>query len=430
MGIEVIGLISILALVIIIMLGMPVGYTLIFVAIVGYAYVVSPGAAFAKLGTDFYINSANYALGVIPMFILMGTLLSEAGFGHEIFKIFNRYFGRIRGGLAVATVVSCGAFAAVCGSVIATAAAVIKIAVPEMEKFNYKKSFALGCTAAGSTLGVLIPPSGTLVIYGIITEESIGKLLIAGIIPGIMTALILAISCIIQVRINPMLAPEATSTTDDKSGSILKIWPIPSIFIIVIGGIYLGIFTPTEGGAVGAFMSLIFCVLTKGYKWTTFLNSLYNTVQVFAMTMMIIIGGKIFGHLLARTELPMRISESMTTLDLAPVLILSIVFFIYFIAGFFMEEFATLVIFTPLFYPLIINLGYSGIWYGVVTVLMLNIGLLTPPVGVVSLVASSLSDTPVDEVFKGVTPFWISMIVATFILIIFPEIVTFLPNLM
>jgi tripartite ATP-independent transporter DctM subunit len=331
----------------------------------------------------------------------------------------------------MATIATCAAFAAVSGSVIATTATIAKVTVPEMVFKRYNRAFAVGCAAGGSSLGILIPPSSVLVIYGILTEESIGQMLIAGIIPGLMTALILMITAYILVRFKPELAPQTgRSTSAEKISAIKNIWPVAFIFGTSMGGIYLGIFTPTEAGAVGAFLSLVFCVATRRINFSGVFDSLRQAVRITAILMIIIIGGKMFGQFLSVSRIPVEMVNIVNAIDVSSTLLMLIIFLIYFISGFFMEEMATLVLYTPLFYPVVIAAGFDGVWFGIVTTLMLLIGLLTPPVGVITFVASSVTKTPLDETFRGVTPFWIALVVAVLILIFFPGIVTYLPNLM
>jgi tripartite ATP-independent transporter DctM subunit len=426
---ELVGIFGILLLLILILLRLPVAFALIIVGAAGYAYLINPNAALIKLGTDTFNTAHSYTLSVIPMFILMGMFLGGAGLGRDLFRAFNAWIGHIRGGLAVATIVTCAAFSAVSGSVIATTATIATVAIPEMRAHKYKDSLAAGCVASGSTLGILIPPSGILIVYGVLTEESIGQLLIAGIFPGILTAVLLALAAWIQVRINPSLAPGIVhSTVGEKIESLKYVWPVPLIFGVTMGGIYYGMFTPTEGGAMGAFLALAFVVVSRRMKWGSFVDSLQETSKIIAMLMIIIIGGMIFGHFLSVSRIPFFLRETM--MDLPPLLLITGIFLCYFVAGFVMDELATLIIFTSLFYPLVISAGYDGIWYGIVSILMILIGFLTPPVGVVSLVTASITKIQVETVFRGVVPFWIALIVSTFLVILFPQIATFLPGLM
>jgi len=426
---ELIGLLGVVLLFVLILIKIPIGFSMIIVGALGYAVLMSPAAALSKLGADLFNNSHSYSLSVIPMFTLMGMIIGQSGLGKDLFRTFNAWLGHIRGGLSIATVVTCAAFAAVSGSVIATTATIATVAVPEMRAMKYKDSLIAGCVASGSTLGILIPPSSVLIIYGVLTEESIGQLLIAGILPGLMTAFLLALTAYIMVRINPSLAPGVVKTTfHDKINSLKVVWPIPLIFVITMGGIYRGVFTPTEGGAIGAFMALVFCLVGRRIKWKNFTSSLTETAKVVAMLMIMMVGGVMFGNFLSISRIPLFLTRHMS--DLPPLLLMTSIFLCYFVAGFFMDAMAILVIFTGLFYPMVLAAGYDGVWYGVVTILMILIGFLTPPVGVVAVITSSISKIKLETVFKGVIPFWIALIVSTFIIILFPRIATYLPSLM
>ena len=426
---ELIGLLGVVVLLILIMLKVPIGFSMLIVGVVGYGIVIGPTAALAKLGTDLFNNAHNYSLSVIPMFTLMGMFIGCAGLGQDMFNAFNAWFGHIRGGLAIAAVITCAAFAAVSGSVIATTATIAVIAVPEMKRMKYADSLAAGSVASGSTLGILIPPSSVLIIYGVLTEESIGQLLIGGFVPGIITAIFMAITAYLMVLIKPELAPGSKRVPfRDRFSSLNTIWPIPAIFLITMGGIYLGIFTPTEGGAMGAFLALLFCLIGRRMSWKAFTKAFYDTVKVCGMLMIIMAGGVIFGNFISVSRIPGYLSVHMA--NMPPALLLLTIFSAYFISGFFMDAMACLIIFTSLFYPLIIRAGYDGVWYGIITILMILIGFLTPPVGVVSVVTSGITKIKLETVFKGTIPFWFALIASTALMMIFPDIVTFLPNLM
>ena len=425
------GILSLIVLLVLIFLRMPIAIAMIIIGIVGYALVVSPQAALVKLGTDVFDNATVYSLSVIPMFTLMGLFLGSSGLGRQLFNAFNAWFGHIRGGLAVASIASCAFFAAVSGSVIGTAATIGKIAGPEMLARKYKDTLAAGSIAAGGTLGILIPPSSVMIIYGAITEESIGQLLIAGILPGILTAALLAFTAWLQVKLNPELAPTGAPIPFRERLQLSKaIWPIPVIFLVSMSGIYLGIFTPNEGGAVGAFLSFLYAIFSKQMNRKAFNESLVETTNITAMIFLVIIGGVLYGNFLSATRIPLIIRDFVDAINLSPILLASFIFLCYFVAGFFMDAMAVIVIFTNIFYPLVIAAGFSGIWFGIITILMVNIGFITPPVGVVSMVTASATNIKIESVFKGVTPFWIALIISTFIVIFFPQIATFLPGMM
>ena len=426
-----IGVLSFVVLLIFVFLHMPISIVMLIVGIVGYALVVSPQAALVKLGTDIFNNAAVYTLSVIPMFLLMGLFLGTSGLARRLFDAFNAWLGHIRGGLAIASITACAFFSAVSGSNIGTAATIGKVAVPEMRAHKYKDSFSAGSVAAGGTLGILIPPSSLMIVYGALTEESIGKLLIAGILPGIMTAALLAFTAWLLVRLNPGLAPTGEAAPFSvKMQSIKTIWPVPVIFLISMGGIWLGVFTATEGGAIGAFLSLLYAIITRQMTKKGLNSALEETANVTAMIFLVIIGGTLYGHFLTATRIPLIMKDYIVALNLSPLLLIGLVFLVYFVAGFVMDAMAIIVIFTNLFYPLVTAAGYNGIWFGVITILLCNIGFITPPVGPVSMVTASATNTPVEAVFKGVTPFWFALIAATAILIAFPDIAIYLPNMM
>jgi tripartite ATP-independent transporter DctM subunit len=428
---EVVGLVGFLVMLVLLGLKIPVGIAMIAVSVVGYGYIIRPAAALARLGSDPFTSVTSYAFSVIPLFILMGLFLANARLGSDLFTFVNALLGRFRGGMAMATIGASALFSSVCGSSIATASTIATVTVPEMRKYHYHEGLAAGAAAAGGTLGILIPPSAALVLYGILTEEPIGKLLIAGFLPGLMTACMLMIAAYLVARFKPHLAP--VSDTAERPAiwpALRKTWAIPAIFGTSIGGIYGGVFTPTEAGAVGAFLSLLFTVMTRRLSWSPFVGALHQTARITAVIFLIVVGGKMFGYFLTVTRIPIAITTFISSLEVAPFLVVFVLFAIYFVMGALMDEIAILVIMTPIVYPLIIKLGYDGVWFGVLTIMMLLTGLLTPPVGLLSFIVSGLTDVPLNKVYAGVTPFWMALIVAISLVIMFPEIVLILPRMM
>ena len=428
---ENIGLIGIAAMLALLCLKVPVGIAMIMVSVAGYGYIIRPAAALARLGSDPFTSVTSYAFSVIPLFILMGLFLANAKLGSDLFTFVNALLGRLRGGMAMATIGASALFSSVCGSSIATASTIATVTVPEMRKYHYHEGLAAGAAAAGGTLGILIPPSAALVLYGILTEEPIGKLLIAGLLPGIMTAVILMVAAYLVARLRPHLAPLDSGAERRAIWPALRqTWAIPAIFGTSIGGIYGGIFTPTEAGAVGAFLSLAFTSVTGRLSWKSFVGACHQTVRVTAVIFLIVVGGKMFGYFLTVTRIPLAITGFIAALDVPPLAVIFLLFALYFVMGALMDEIAILVIMTPIVYPLVTKLGYDGVWFGVLTIMMLLTGLLTPPVGLLSFIVSGLTDVPLSKVYAGVTPFWIALLVAIALVIIFPEIVLFLPRLM
>lgn len=428
---EAVGFVGFAAMLALLGLKVPVGIAMIAVSVVGYGYIVRPAAALSRLGSDPFTSVTSYAFSVIPLFILMGLFLTHAKLGSDLFSFVNALLGHLRGGMAMATIGAGALFSSVCGSSIATASTIATVTVPEMRKYSYDEGLAAGAAAAGGTLGILIPPSAALVLYGILTEEPIGKLLIAGFLPGVMTAGILMIAAYLVVRFKPHLAPVSQAAERPAIGPALrKTWSVPAIFGCSIGGIYGGIFTPTEAGAIGAFLSLIFTALTGRLTWPSFVAALHQTARITAVIFLIVVGGKMFGYFLTVSRIPLMITTSISSLNIAPFLVVFVLFALYFVMGALMDEIAILVIMTPIVYPLIIKLGYDGVWFGVLTIMMLLTGLLTPPVGLLSFIVSGLTGVPLNRVYAGVTPFWLALMFAIALVIIFPDIALFLPRLM
>lgn len=428
---ELVGLLGVAALLLLLAMRVQVGLAMIAVSTVGYAYIVDPDAALTRLGGDLYRSAASYSLSVVPLFILMGFVLAKAGFGTQLFAALDRFLGRVRGGLGISTVGASSLFAAVSGSAMAAASTMASVAVPEMRRHGYNGGYAAACAAVGGTLGALIPPSAVLVLYGILTEESIGRVLIAGIIPGFMTTVILMITAGLIGVFRPSLAPlRSARPTIGRLTAIRMAWPVPVIFLISMGGIYLGVFTATEAGAVGAFSSVAYAVVSGRLDLRGLIQAVSDTVRMTAMLFIIVIGGILFGYFMSVSRIPARLSDFVSALDLVPALVVALVFVVYFLLGIIMEELAILVIMTPIMYPLITALGYDGIWFGVLTTMMLLTGLLTPPVGLIVFVVSGATDIPHGPVFRRVVPFWMALILCIAIVIAFPGIVTFLPDVM
>ncbi len=426
-----IGILGIIVMLVLLLIRVPVGIAMTIVAIVGNIMLSSFWPALNKLGIDIILITQNYSFSVIPLFVLMGLFLSKANLGADLYEVINGLIGRVKGGMAIATIGAGAAFGAVCGSVVASVSTIAAVAVPEMRKYEYDPGFAAGVSAVGSTLGVVIPPSTALVVYGALTEESIGQVLIGGFLPGIMTMVLLMITVYLVLLWKPRLAPAAiTDKIPFPWKKIKYVWAIPLIFLLSIGGIYGGFFTPTEAGAVGAFLSLLFSVSIGRLKWPNFIDAIFVSIRITAMVFIILIGGKLFGAFLTRSLIPKALTDFIEGLHIAPFFIILIILLIYTVMGTFMDEMATLVIMTPIIYPIVMSLGYNGVWFGVMTIMMLLTGLLTPPVGVVSLVASSITRIPSMQVFAAQWPFWITLIVASVLVAAFPDIVLFLPSLM
>lgn len=430
---ELIGSIGIVALVILILLRVQVGISLLLVGFVGYYFLSGPDVALAQLGTSAFGTASKYTLSVMPMFILMGMFLSYSGLATDLFRSVNSWVGHVKGGLGMATIGAAAIFASISGSNNATTATLAKVAIPEMKRYKYDLGLSSSCVAAGGTLGVLIPPSVILILYGVLTMEPVGQLLIAGLVPGILLALCMMLTVYIQVRKNPKLGGEQQSSIPiiEKIKSLRSIWPFIIIFLVSIGGIYFGYFTPTEAGGVGALASLLFVVLTRRLSWKDFLKSLDETVRLTAMIFIILIGATLFSQFLAMSRIPAKISSLVVGIDMSPYIIIALLILIYLFLGLFLEGIAILVLTLPIVYPLIIELGFDGIWFGVLMVMVFNIGTLTPPLGIgIFVINGVVPEIPIEKIFKSVVPMIVTMILFTILMVVFPDIAMTLPNLM
>ncbi len=412
--------------------GMPIAFVMTLVGWLGYTYLSSIDGGMHILGITFYAGGTTYTLSVIPLFVLMGQFATHAGLSSQIYWAVERWLGHRRGGLAMATVGACAGFAAISGSSVATAATMGTVALPEMKKYRYGMSLATGTVAAGGTLGILIPPSATFVFYAILTEQSVGKLFIAGVLPGIMLALLFMLAINIRVRINPQVAPKSEGATFKERIDALKgVWGMLALFVLVMGGIYTGVFTPTEAAGIGAFGAFVFALYRRTMTWGHFMASLRLTGQNTGMIFIIVIGAYVFGYFLAVTRIPFELAQYMSGLELSPYIILAGVVLIYTILGMFLDGWAIMVLTIPIIHPMMVDLGFDPIWFGVMVVIMLEMALITPPVGVnVFIIKGVAQDVPMYTIFRGIWPFWIAMLVSLVILSIFPQIALFLPNTM
>lgn len=412
--------------------GMPIGFVMALVGLLGYVYLGSLDAGLNILGLTFYAGGTSYTLSVIPLFVLMGQFAAHAGLSRDIYHTVERWMGHQRGGLAMATIGACAGFAAISGSSVATAATMGTVALPEMKKYKYGEALSTGTVAAGGTLGILIPPSATFVFYAILTEQSVGKLFIAGILPGIVLAALFMLTIYIHVRLDPDIAPRGErASLRERIVALKGIWGIVVLFLLVMGGIYTGVFTPTEAAGIGAFGAFVFAMGKRQVTWENFTASLAQTAQTTAMIFIIIIGAYIFGYFLAVTRIPSELADFMAGLQVSRYVILAAVVLLYTILGMFLEGFAILVLTIPIIQPLMVNLGFDPIWFGVMVIIMMEMSLITPPVGVnVFVIKGVAKDVPMYTIFRGIWPFWVAMLVCLAILSVLPQIAMFLPNTM
>lgn len=429
---ETIGIVGIILLLVLIFLRFPVGLSLFIVGFIGIGLINGWEVSFNQLASTAFSVVNNYGLSVIPLFILMGLYLSYSGFGKDMFNAVDKWLGHFRGGLALACIGAGAIFAAISGSTNASTATLARVAIPEMSRFNYQLSLSTASVAAGGTLGILIPPSVILVLYGAMTNEPIGPLLIAGIIPGLLLTLFFMLTINLWVRRDPTVAPLNPNPVPvwERFLSMKQIWPFLVIFVMSIGGIYFGWFTPTEAGGIGAMAAFLTSVFSRRITWQKLSDSLGEALRITAMIFIILVGASVFGKFLALSRIPMQLSSFVAGLEVSEYVILVLILIMYMILGMFLEGIAILVLTLPIVYPLIIDLGFDGIWFGVIMVMMLNIGLLTPPLGLsVYIISGVVREIPIQAIFRAVLPMLFTMIIFTVILVIFPEIVTFLPEL-
>ena len=429
---ETIGILAFVLLVVLLLLRVPVGIAMIGVAIIGFWQIIGWRGAMGRIGQDFFREAGSYSLAVIPMFVLMGLVLAHSGLGEDLYEAFDAFLWRVRGGLGVATVGASAMFSAVNGSAVASATTMSLVAVPEMRRFDYDEGYAAATTAVGGTLGAIIPPSAVLVLYALLTEESIPKTLIGGIIPGVMTAVMLMITAWLLVKWKPSLAPrDPVKPAISKLRAIGKVWAVPLIFGISMGGLLAGWFLPSEAGAVGAASAILYGVVTRRLNWKRFVEAVSRTIRVSSMIFLLVMGGKMFGYFLSITRIPRALGTWIEGLDVVPWMVVAAVFLVYFVLGALMDEIAILVIMTPITYPIVVDgLGYDGVWFGVLSIMMLLTGLIVPPVGVITFVVAGITKIPLQKVFRGIMPFVVTLAIAVFLVIWFPDLALFLPDRM
>jgi len=427
-----IGIIGMVLLFVILFLRFPISWSMLLVGLVGYSVIVSPESGVSLLGRVPFTTVASYELGVIPLFMLMGYFFLHSGFGSDLYVAMYKWLGRLPGGLAISTVGACAAFAAICGSAPATVATIGSVALPEMKRYNYESGLACGVVAGGATLGILIPPSIILVIYGLLTEQSIGPLFIAGIIPGIILAALFMGAVYIQYRRNPKVAPRGEkSTFKEKVATLKTAWIVIFLFLLVIIGIYTGIFTPTEAASVGAFLALVIALIRRRMPWKSFKGAVTDTVQMSGMIFCGLVGGMILGYFLAVTKIPMGLATWVGGLEMPPIMVMVGILALMFLLGCIIEGMILVILMIPIIYPVVLSLGYDPIWFGVIVVLITGVALMTPPIGANVFVTVLIAkDVPMYTVFRGVMPFVIASFVCTGLLLAFPQIVLFLPNLL
>ncbi len=425
-----VGVAGLVALFVLLGLRMPVAIAMIVVGIGGIAVLNSWPAAMSTLIRETFVLASFNELSVIPLFILMGNLAGVCGMSRDLYDAAYAWVGRLRGGLASATVVGCAGFAALSGSSIASAVTMGRVALPEMDRYGYDPRLATGSVAAGGTLGILIPPSTGFVIYAVLTEESIGRLFMAGVFPGLLLAGLFVITIVILTTWRPSIGPARSDETNpQRLARSLRALPIMAIIVATLGGIYLGWFTPVEAAGVGAFLALCVALWRRSLDRASAVDVVLKTVHTTAMSFLILIGAHVFSPFLALSQIPETLGDLLLGLEIGRYGVLVLILAGYIVMGTFLEGFAMLVLTIPIVFPLIVELGFDPIWFGVVVVIVLEMGLISPPVGVNVFVVKGIAPgVPMRAIFTGILPFWIAMGVCLVILILFPEIATFLPT--
>ena len=422
----ILGLILVLAL---FFTGIELGFAMAIVGFLGFSYVVSVKAALNLIAKDVFDVFSSYGFTVIPLFIFMGQIAFNAGIAKRLYDTAYKFIGHIPGGLAMATVGGATAFKAICGSSPATAATFASVAVPEMDRYGYSKKLSTGIVATVGTLGILMPPSVTLIVFGIITEQSIGKLFLAGLVPGLIIAFFFVLIIYVWCKINPSLGPKGSkSSWRERISSLPEVIWVGIIFLMVIGGLMNGFFTPTEAGSVGTFAVLLLSIVKKDLTFKGFIKSVGESLRTACMVLILIAGSTILGHFLAVTKIPMIAADWIVQLGFHRDFTMVLIALIYLIGGSFIDDLAFMILATPIFYPVIIKLGFNPIWFGMVIGITVMIGVVIPPVAINVFVVKNITKVPLGVIYKGIYPFLISLIVCAALLFLFPELALFLPN--
>jgi len=427
------GVIGTVLVFLLLFLGMPIAFALMLVGFAGISYLASIEAALPIAARTVYEVSAYYPYTVIPLFIVMGGFAGSSGMTKDLYSTFDKWFRKLPGGLAIATIGACAGFAAVSGSSVATAATMGTVALPEMTRFNYHPRLATGTVAAGGTLGFLIPPSIGFIVYGMLTEQSIGKLLVAGMIPGLILAVAYMAIVVVWVKLNPSVAPVSPEAVSwrEKFSALLGVWEPLAIFLLVMGGIYGGLFTPTEAGAIGATVLFLVAIIKRKLNRQNLVGALLEAIRISVMVLFLVAGANVFSYFLALSTIPMKVASWAAALEVSPYLIHTIIVIIYLFLGCFLDAISMMVLTMPVIFPVILALGFNPIWFGVIAVLMMEAGLITPPMGLnIFTVAGVAKDVPIETIFRGVAPFLFSIFAVVILITIFPKLALFLPNMM
>ena len=427
----IVGLINLAILLILFLTGIELAFCMAIMGFLGFAYLVSLPAAFNLMAKDYYDALSSYGFTVIPLFIFMGQIAFNAGIAKKLFEAAHRFVGHIPGGLAIATVAGATIFKAICGSSTATAATFASVAVPEMDRYGYDKRLSTGIVSTVGTLGCLIPPSVTLIVFGVITEQSIGRLFMAGLVPGLLIAFFFVLIIVGWAKMNPVIAPRSEKYSWGARVTTLPevMWPV-LIFLVVIGGLLKGFFTPSEAGSVGCSAVIVLALLKRGLGWKELFKSVDESLRTACMVLMLIAGSAVLGHFIAVTNIPMIAANWIAALPLPHWLIMVIIMLFYELGGSFIDDLAFMILATPIFYPAVLKLGYDPMWFGMMIMITVMVGVVIPPVAINVFVVKNITKTPFSVIYAGVYPFLMSLIFMGILLFIFPQICTFLPDLL
>lgn len=427
----VVGILGLIAVLILFLTGIELAFAMIVIGFLGFGYLMSWEAALNLLAKDFFDVFSTYGFTVVPLFILMGQVAYNSGIAKRLFDASYKFVGHIPGGLALATVAGATAFKAICGSSPATAATFAAVAVPEMDRYGYDKRLSTGIVASVGTLGILLPPSVTLIIFGIITDQSIGRLFLAGVFPGLIIAFLFAVVIVGWCKINPKIGPKgAKSTWGERMRALPEVGWVLLVFCLVIGGILDGFFTPTEAGSVGTFLVLVLVFFKKDLNLKGYTRSVLESVRTACMVFLLVAGSVVLGHFIAVTKIPMIAADWIVGLPLHPLVIMVLISFVYLIGGSFIDDLAFMILATPIFYPAVIKLGYNPLWFGMVIAITVMIGVVIPPVAMCVFVVKQITKTPMNVIYQGVYPFLISLVIGGLLLFIFPALATWLPGVL
>jgi tripartite ATP-independent transporter DctM subunit len=432
MSADAVAIIGFVVLFALMLLRVPVGMAMGLVGVSGFGYLVGGTPALKLVGQTSMRTVTDYTFGIIPMFLLMGAFVSNSGMSRELFRAANAFLGHLRGGLGIATIAACGGFAAICGSSVATAATFSAVAYPEMRRHGYPQAFSTGVIAAGGTLGAMLPPSTVLAVYGLITEQDIGKLFIAGIVPGLIAGVMYMITIAIIGAVRPTHLPVgARVPLPERIAALRDVVPTLLLFTFVVGGLYGGLFTPTEAGGMGAGGAFIIGVVRRRLSRVEIFRSLLQATRTAAAVFTVLIGALLFGYFLTITQTPQKVTMLLTGLGLNRYGVLSLIMLMYLVLGCLMDALAMIILTVPIIFPVIKQLGFDPIWFGVIIVMTVELGLIHPPVGMnIFVIKSVIEDVKISTIFYGVIPFIITDLVRLLLLISFPVLATYLPSKM